>query len=91
MASTVTTITDVQRLHARYHWPAVQLNFWIIIMLVASATNLGIFASFLTVQSQLGVGVPWYARPVYFPLNPPRINLLYSCLDGAWRRRIVEQ
>lgn len=43
----------------RYRWPAVQLNFWLLIMLVASCTILGIFASFITVQNQLEVGIPW--------------------------------
>jgi len=63
MASTGSTVTEeviVQRVRTKYHWPAVQLNFWLLIMLVGSATILGIFASFLTVQSQLQVGVPWY-------------------------------
>lgn len=50
----------VQRVvRTKYHWPAVQLNFWLLIMIVASATILGINANFLTVQSQLQVGIPW--------------------------------
>ncbi|RDW84832.1 hypothetical protein BP6252_02422 [Coleophoma cylindrospora] len=50
----------VQRVRTKYHWPAIQLNFWILIMLVASATILGIFASFISVQTQLHLGIPWY-------------------------------
>jgi len=50
----------VQRVRTKYHWPAVQLNFWLLIMIVGSATVLGINASFLTVQNQLQVGIPWY-------------------------------
>jgi hypothetical protein len=45
----------------RYQWPEVQLNLWILIILAASATVLGIFAWFITVQNQLQIGTPWYA------------------------------
>lgn len=44
----------------RYQWPEVQLNLWILIILSASATVLGIFAWFITVQNQLQIGTPWY-------------------------------
>lgn len=62
MVTSASTVTDVviERRHQKYHWPAVQLNFWVIIMLVGSATNLGIFANFMTVQTQLQLGIPWY-------------------------------
>jgi len=43
----------------RYHWPEVQLNLWILIILAASATCLGMFAWFITVQNQMLVGIPW--------------------------------
>jgi hypothetical protein len=43
----------------RYQWPEVQLNLWILIILSASATVLGIFAWFITVQNQLEIGTPW--------------------------------
>jgi len=43
----------------RYQWPEVQLNLWILIILAASATVLGIFAWFITVQNQLEIGTPW--------------------------------
>jgi hypothetical protein len=45
----------------RYQWPEVQLNLWILIVLVAASTCLGIFAWFMTVQTQLRLGIPWYA------------------------------
>lgn len=45
----------------RYHWPEVQLNLWILIILAAAATDLGIFAWFITVQQQMKIGIPWYA------------------------------
>jgi hypothetical protein len=44
----------------RYRWPVLQLNFWFFIMLVAASVQVGIFASFITVQAQLQLGVPWY-------------------------------
>ncbi|EHK99650.1 hypothetical protein M7I_4527 [Glarea lozoyensis 74030] len=50
----------VQRVKTKYHWPPVQLNFWILIMLVGASTILGVFSSFITVQQQLMVGIPWY-------------------------------
>ncbi|BDD56956.1 hypothetical protein MAP00_002371 [Monascus purpureus] len=43
----------------RYYWPEFQLSIWIILSLAASATCLGVFAWFLTVQSQMGLGTPW--------------------------------
>jgi hypothetical protein len=63
MASSDTTMTDtviVRQVRTKYHWPAMQLNFWLLIMLVGSATILGVFSSFITVQQQLQVGIPWF-------------------------------
>lgn len=62
MASSSSTITEVimQRVRTKYHWPPLQLNFWLLIMLIGSATILGIFAYFITVQDQLNLGNPWY-------------------------------
>ena len=54
----------VQRLRTKYHWPALQLNFWLLIMLVGSSLILGVFASFMTIQQQLQVGVPWLVHPL---------------------------
>lgn len=44
----------------RYHWPEVQLNVWIIVVLAGAATCLGVFAWFMTVQTQMRLGTPWY-------------------------------
>jgi hypothetical protein len=49
----------VVRRTTRYHWPDAQLNFWILIFLVSSATLLGIMASFMSIQNQLQLGTPW--------------------------------
>jgi hypothetical protein len=49
----------VERVH-RWHWPGEQINVWILVMTIASAAILGIFADFIAVQQQLGLGIPWY-------------------------------
>ncbi|KAF4508437.1 hypothetical protein G6O67_004814 [Ophiocordyceps sinensis] len=43
-----------------YNWPPWQLNFWILVMLLASCTIVGVFAVFVQMQGQLGLPVPWY-------------------------------
>ena len=53
------TVRVVRRTSARYRWPDVQLNLWLLIFLAASATLLGIFASFISIQNQLQIGIPW--------------------------------
>ncbi|MCJ1256707.1 hypothetical protein MMC24_004531 [Lignoscripta atroalba] len=55
----MTEVVVVER-RRKYHWPEAQLNIWIIIMLAASATCLGVFANFMTIQQQLRVGIPWF-------------------------------
>ncbi|GAP90867.1 putative arginase-like protein [Rosellinia necatrix] len=49
----------VARVH-RYHWPAIQLNVWMIVMLAASFLIIGVFGSFIDIQKQLDLNVPWY-------------------------------
>lgn len=44
----------------RYHWPELQLNIWILIVLSASAICMGIFAWLMSVQSEMRLGTPWY-------------------------------
>lgn len=51
----------IRHVRTKYHWPALQLNFWLLIMIIGSATILGVFSYFVTVQQQLNVGTPWYA------------------------------
>lgn len=64
MATTTTDSSDVvyerrvERLH-KYHWPAIQLNLWMLFMLIASCAILGIFASFIQIQGQLRLAIPW--------------------------------
>jgi hypothetical protein len=46
--------------HVRtYNWPPLQLNFWIFVILLASTSIIGVFATFIQVQEQLELGVPW--------------------------------
>lgn len=54
----MTEVLVVER-RRKYHWPEAQLNFWLIIMLAAAATTLGIFAFFMSVQQQMRLGIPW--------------------------------
>jgi hypothetical protein len=42
-----------------YNWPPIQLNFWIFVMLLASASILGVFAIFIQTQNQLLLPIPW--------------------------------
>ncbi|KAB8232808.1 hypothetical protein BDV23DRAFT_120806 [Aspergillus alliaceus] len=43
----------------RYHWPELQLNIWILIVLSSSAICMGIFAWLMSVQSEMRLGTPW--------------------------------
>lgn len=46
--------------HVRtYNWPPWQLNLWILVMLLASCTIIGVFAAFIQMQGQLLEPVPW--------------------------------
>lgn len=85
MASTYTSGTSSvvlerrvvpQRIH-KYHWPAVQLNVWMLIMLAAASTILGVFATFITQQAVLGLGVPWYMP--YF-ITVAALTILYIAM-----------
>lgn len=55
----------IARVH-RYHWPAIQLNVWMIVMLAASFLIIGVFGSFIDQQQQLDLDVPWYGNPLLF-------------------------
>ncbi|OBT52351.1 hypothetical protein VE04_07092 [Pseudogymnoascus sp. 24MN13] len=59
-STTISDLTEVRLVRRKDRWPAAQLNFWLFIVLVSCSSVLGIFASFSSIQSQLGVGTPWY-------------------------------
>ena len=64
------TVTEVRQVRTRrYRWPALQLNFWLLVMIVGSAVNLGVFANFITIQNQLLLGIPWYVLTC-FSIDP---------------------
>ncbi|KAH6896711.1 hypothetical protein B0T10DRAFT_162601 [Thelonectria olida] len=47
--------------HVRtYNWPPLLLNFWIFVMLLASCSLIGVFATFVQIQDQLELPIPWY-------------------------------
>jgi len=50
----------VQRVRTKYHWPALQLNFWLLIMFVAASLVLGVFGRLVYIQGQYDLKVPWY-------------------------------
>lgn len=58
----MTTEIRVRARLRKYNWPEAQLQFWLFIMTAASATTLGIFSYFITVQKTLKVGIPWYVQ-----------------------------
>jgi hypothetical protein len=64
MASTTTSgslVYDrrvVEHVH-KYHWPPMQLNLWLLVMLVASCMIIGVFSIFIQIQAQLQLPVPW--------------------------------
>jgi hypothetical protein len=88
MASTESTMSGTVRDEVRvirtkrYRWPAAQLNFWLLIMIVGSSLMLGVFSSFITVQNQLGVGTPWFVS---------RISLLPSSVPSSLRYFISQR
>ncbi|KAL9132891.1 MAG: hypothetical protein Q9175_005931 [Cornicularia normoerica] len=43
----------------KYIWPEAQLNFWLIVMIAAAATIVGVFTYFMQLQSVFHLGVPW--------------------------------
>lgn len=57
MARTVVGSAVVVR--EKYYWPDLQMNIWTIVMLATAGTILGIFAEFMIIQNQIGLGTPW--------------------------------
>ncbi|EEP82578.1 predicted protein [Uncinocarpus reesii 1704] len=55
-ASEYTTSTAYLR---KFHWPEIQLNIWLLVVLTSAATCLGIFSWFMVVQAQMEQASPW--------------------------------
>lgn len=64
-----------------YNWPPLQLNFWIFVMLLASASILGVFGNFIQIQNQLNLPVPWYVLPF------DEISAAGARKQGSWLTR----
>ncbi|KAF1811264.1 hypothetical protein P152DRAFT_489629 [Eremomyces bilateralis CBS 781.70] len=75
----------------KYIWPAHQLNFWNVTMLVGAATILGIFAQFIDIQQTLGLPIPWLfpygvsvgALAVFFILYEIWLSLNHRLVPGV--------
>ncbi|KAK4187871.1 hypothetical protein QBC35DRAFT_383934 [Podospora australis] len=95
MASTVTTDPSLvysrrvieQRVH-KYHWPAVQLNVWMIIMLIAACTIIGVFATFIEIQNTLLLPIPWYF-PYYITVGSLVVAFILLLLWLIYQRRLL--
>ncbi|KAI1763230.1 hypothetical protein GGR53DRAFT_373555 [Hypoxylon sp. FL1150] len=77
----------IARIH-RYHWPAIQLNVWMLIMLAASCCIIGIFATFIGVQQQLGLYIPWYF-PYFITVSCLMIVFIAALLWLIAQRRLL--
>lgn len=71
----------------RYYWPELQLNIWIIVVLSGSATCLGIFAWFMTVQAQMQLGTPWYDPSIY-PQRLPKLKIIIAGCFPTWSQPV---
>ena len=77
-----TEIVTVQR-RRKYYWPQAQLNFWLLITFVAAGTNLGVFANFMTIQTQMNLGTPWLVYPHHNMPSPQLQFLLRRLLTSV--------
>ncbi|KAI0846064.1 hypothetical protein F5Y00DRAFT_151134 [Daldinia vernicosa] len=94
MAASIVTGSDsvvyerrIARIH-RYHWPAIQLNVWMLIMLAASCCIIGVFATFIGVQQQLELYVPWYF-PYFITVSALTIVYIATLLWLIAQRRLL--
>lgn len=66
------------RIH-KYHWPAVQLNVWMLVMLAAASLVIGVFATFIYQQEILGLSIPWYVWETRLGAPSILAQDLYMC------------
>lgn len=50
-----------------YKWPWIPFNAWMFLMLLSSCTIVGVFSSFIGIQYQLELPVPWLVPPRFRP------------------------
>ncbi|KAI1456106.1 arginase-like protein [Annulohypoxylon moriforme] len=72
----------------RYHWPAIQLNVWMLIMLAASCCIIGVFGTFIGVQNQLELYIPWYF-PYFITVAALTIVYIAALLWLISQRRLL--
>ncbi|KAI1812492.1 hypothetical protein GGS20DRAFT_20026 [Poronia punctata] len=77
----------IPRVH-RYHWPAIQLNIWMLVMLAASLLIVGVFGTFISVQQQLGLDVPWYFS-YYITVSSLTVGFIAMLLWLISQRRLL--
>lgn len=77
----------VTRIH-RYHWPAIQLNVWMLIMLAASCCLIGICAVQMEVQHHLRLYTPWYF-PYWITVSSLTIAFIALLLWLISQRRLL--
>jgi len=93
MASTVTSGSlvyerrVVEKIH-KYHWPAVQLNVWMLIMLISAGVIIGVFSAFIEIQNTLLLPVPWYF-PYYICVGALTIAFVLLLLWLIFNRRLL--
>ncbi|KAL2262347.1 hypothetical protein VTK26DRAFT_1620 [Humicola hyalothermophila] len=93
MASTITSDSlvyerrIVERIH-KYHWSAVHLNIWMLIMLIASCLIIGVFGTFIYTQNVLLLPIPWYF-PYYITVASLTVCFILLLLWLIFRRRLL--
>lgn len=73
MAAATSTVSGSSYMYSRrmvshvrtYNWPPLQLNLWIVVMLLCSASIMGVFGNFIVIQDRLQLPVPWYVSVIF--------------------------
>ncbi|KAJ5287603.1 hypothetical protein N7478_003289 [Penicillium angulare] len=71
-----------------YHWPEIQLNIWLIVVLAGSATCLGIFSWFMVIQSTMHLGTPWLF-PFMVTTSALAVTFIFVVLGLITRRLLL--
>ncbi|KAJ4155485.1 hypothetical protein LMH87_000726 [Akanthomyces muscarius] len=71
-----------------YDWPTYQINIWLFVMLLAASSILGVFATFIQTQMQMGLPVPWYF-PYYVTVAAVALAFLLAIMWLIWYKRLL--
>ncbi|EAS32660.3 uncharacterized protein CIMG_03684 [Coccidioides immitis RS] len=74
----------------KFHWPEIQLNIWILIVLTGSATCLGIFSWFMVVQAQMELVAPW-VFPFMVAISALAIIFIGLILVLAFQAKLIPE